>query len=398
MKTFRYEELEMADLLIDAIYEGGNAGNVSDDPISKILLGTGNMGGFRIAGRNDRRRWIVLYTSGEDIDWPDTLDTLTGTFIYYGDNKRPGQELHSTRGNMTLREVFEARHARGSVCDLPPIFVFRKCPTPTSSRSVQFLGLVVPGTANSLETEDLVTVWRSAEGKRFQNYRAIFSILDCGRVTRQWIQDLQDGSPLTANAPRAWLDWSERRVYKPLVATPNKETRSPQLQRPENKAEILLLRTIWDHFSASKQGEHAFEHFAAWIFSLTDNRVVIDEVTRRTVDHGRDAVGHYKLGLGVDPVIVDFALEAKCYQPGFDGKKATTVGVEDTSRLISRLLHRQFGVLVTTSVIARQTYKEIRQDGHPIVLIAGGDIARILISKGINSRARLMEELKAFPV
>lgn len=397
MKTFRYEELESADLLIDAIYEGGNAGNVSDDPISKILLGTGNMGGFRIVGPNDRRRWIVLYTSGEDIDWPDTLDTLTGTFTYYGDNKKPGQELHSTRGNMALREVFEARHARGNVCGPPPIFVFRKFPTPISSRSVQFLGLAVPGTANSLETEDLVTVWRSAEGKRFQNYRAIFSILDCGRVTRQWIRDLQDGRPLTANAPRAWLDWSEKRVYKSLVATPNKETRSPQLQRPENKAEMLLLRTIWDHFSTSKKGEHAFEHFAAWIFSLTDNRVVIDEVTRRTVDHGRDAVGHYKLGLGVDPVIVDFALEAKCYQPGFDGKRATTVGVEDTSRLISRLLHRQFGVLVTTSVVARQTYEEIRQDGHPIVLIAGGDIARILISKGINSRTRLMEELKAFP-
>jgi hypothetical protein len=74
MKTFLYEELESADLLIDAICEGGNSGNISDDPISKILLGTGNMGGFRIAGLNDRRRWIVLYTSREDIDWPDTLD------------------------------------------------------------------------------------------------------------------------------------------------------------------------------------------------------------------------------------------------------------------------------------------------------------------------------------
>ena len=148
----------------------------------------------------------------------------------------------------------------------------------------------------------------------------------------------------------------------------------------------------------SKEGEHAFEHFAAWIFSLTDNRVIIDEVTRGTVDYGRDAIGHYKLGLEADPVVVSFALEAKCYQPGFDGETATTVGVGGTSRLISRLLHRQFGVLVTTSLIARQAYEEIREDGHPIVLIAGGDIARILISKGINSRERLIEELEAFPV
>lgn len=55
------------------------------------------------------------------------------------------------------------------------------------------------------------------------------------------------------------------------------------------------------------------------------------------------------------------------------------------ARLISRLRQRQFGVFVTTSVVARQAYKEVREDGHPIIFISGRDITRILIDKGWNT-------------
>jgi len=53
------------------------------------------------------------------------------------------------------------------------------------------------------------------------------------------------------------------------------------------------------------------------------------------------------LGPASDPVAVEFALEAKCYAANHG------VGVRETSRLIFRLRHRQFGVLVTTSYLAR---------------------------------------------
>jgi hypothetical protein len=56
-------------------------------------------------------------------------------------------------------------------------------------------------------------------------------------------------------------------------------------------------------------------------------------------------------------VKVDFALEAKCYNPS----DTRGVGVKETARLISRLLHRQFGVLVTTAFVGETAYKEIRQ-------------------------------------
>src|SRR5215469_5433161 len=96
-------------------------------------------------------------------------------------------------------------------------------------------------------------------------------------------------------------------------------------------------------------------------------------------------IGRYVLGLSDDPVYVDLALEAKCYSPRIGGSEANTVGVKEISRLISRLRHRQFGVLVTTSAIARQCYEEVRDDRHPIIFISGKDITDILIQNGHNS-------------
>ena len=68
-------------------------------------------------------------------------------------------------------------------------------------------------------------------------------------------------------------------------------------------------------------------------------------------------------------VYVDFYLQAKCYN-----YKTTSIGVKDTARLISRIKDRQFGILFTTSYIAKQAYEEILDDGHPIVFINGKNI------------------------
>jgi len=61
------------------------------------------------------------------------------------------------------------------------------------------------------------------------------------------------------------------------------------------------------------------------------------------------------------------------------------VGVRDVSRLVSRIRHREFGVFVTTSFVAEQAYREIRQDGHPIVFLVAKDIVEILRSRGVSN-------------
>ena len=97
---------------------------------------------------------------------------------------------------------------------------------------------------------------------------------------------------------------------------------------------------------------------------------------------------------------MDFALEAKCFRPELPGRteRPLGVGVEHTSRLISRLRHRQFGVLVTTSYVGDQTYREIREDGRPVILLCGRDLAKLLIDKGYSSVEAVSEWLHQFPV
>lgn len=388
-RVIPYQDISTADLVVDAIYESSADGQLSGEPISKLLPGSGNMGGVRVAGRGDRKNWVVLFTTGEDRDWPDSLDLNTGKFIYFGDNKTPGHELHDTRagGNKVLRHAFARLHDDTVPrVDVSPFFIFKKHLTKNGARSVQFKGIAVPGFPGLSATEDLVAVWKSTDGQRFQNYRSTFTILDVPVVSRAWIADLVAGNPNTNNAPKAWRDWVVTGTYRPLVAEPTKVIRSVEQQTPDTSLKVSILECVWSHF---KDEPIAFEAFAARIYQLTDSRVVIDEITRGTIDGGRDAIGRYLLGLPDDPVYAEFSLEAKCYRPPLSGGAPNTVGVKEVSRLISRIRHRQFGVLVTTSLIARQAYEEVREDRHPILFISGRDIAEILITNGFNTIERV---------
>lgn len=125
-----FDRLQQADLIVDAVYAGGTAGTTADDPIGKIVP-VGNQGGFRYAGspQRDTVRVAVLYTSGNNPDWPDELDVQTGQFVYYGDNRKPGHELHETsrKGNLLLRKCFEAAHGTAQErAAVPPFFLFEK--------------------------------------------------------------------------------------------------------------------------------------------------------------------------------------------------------------------------------------------------------------------------------
>lgn len=384
------QELRTTDLIVDAVYEGGAAGNAGDDPISKLLTGSGNQGGFRAAGRGEDKKFVVLFTTGEDKDWPDSLNLSTGQFIYHGDNKRPGHELHDTRpgGNKILRRAFDFLHSNPPTrAKIPPFFVFEKYPTLNSSRSVQFKGIAVPGFPGLPATADLVAVWKASKGQRFQNYQATFTVLDVPIVERSWLIDLANGASSTNNEPSAWADWVQKGRYHALTAQSTSDIRELDEQFPVSQAKISILETVWEHF---KDAPLAFEAFAARVFQMHDQRVIIDNVTRASVDGGRDAIGRYLLGINDDPVYAEFSLEAKCYQPPFKGQRANTIGVREVARLISRIRHRQFGVLVTTSVIGRQAYKEVREDQHPIIFLCGKDIADILTNNGFNT-AQLVE-------
>jgi hypothetical protein len=370
-----FAHLASADLYVDRIYQGGSAGNLSDDPLQR-LLPVGNQGGFRYTGSQARGgvRVVVLYTTGTDPEWPDTLDPFTGTFTYFGDNKAPGRELHDTqrRGNSILRDIFELAH--GSPADralVPPVLVFSRA---GQGRDVVFRGLAVPGAPTLPPGEDLVSLWRVRDGRRFQNYRATFTILDEATVSRAWLNDILTGNAAPSTfRPRAWGRWAEAGAYSPLI-TQRVEVRSREEQRPITTAGIEMVQTIHRHFA---HDPHRFEARAVEIWRRCAPSTSTVDLTRPYRDGGRDAVGTYLLGPPADRLAVEFALEAKCYAA------TNAVGVRDMSRLISRLRHRQFGVFVTTSIFNAQAYEEVRLDNHPVVLIAARDIVDILTSTGI---------------
>jgi hypothetical protein len=124
----------------------------------------------------------------------------------------PGHELHETRrgGNRILRHVFDLLHAEANQRSLiPPFFIFKKYPTPSSARSVQFKGLAAPGFPAA---SDLVAVWKTTSGQRFQNYRAVLTVLNVPVIPRAWINDISGGHTVCSNTPQAWTDWVQTGV------------------------------------------------------------------------------------------------------------------------------------------------------------------------------------------
>ncbi|MFF9426895.1 restriction endonuclease [Streptomyces sp. NPDC014746] len=389
-----FDQLGEADLLLDAVYAGGSSGHSGDDALARLLPGTGNQGGFRYAGSPSKGtvRLVVLYTSGGEVDWPDHLDTETGTFTYYGDNKTPGRGLHKTprNGNVLLRDAFD--HSHGTAGDrgakVPPFLLFEKARA--KGRAVRFRGLLAPGGPTLTSDDELAAIWRSTEGKRFQNYRSRFTVLDVEQISRNWITHVLDGgNALAGECPEVWKTWVQSRVYRPLLAPATTTIRATADQLPTDKTGKAMLEEIRQHFQGR---ESDFEACAVAIWRLIAPSTGTVDVTRPSRDGGRDAVGAYVLGPPASPISIDFALEAKCYSPD------NGVGVREVSRLISRIRHRNFGVLVSTSYFNRQVQSEVQEDGHPIALVCGRDIIEALRQHGRTSVSAVRDWLQqSFP-
>lgn len=382
----QFDKLESSDLIIDCIYKGGNTGDMSAEVLHKLIPRCENAGGFRKKLREDgsgKYAYIVLYTSMEELEWPDYLDEETGIFRYYGDNRQPGREITKTRkkGNLILETTFALLNEGVHLNDIPPFFIFKKA---GNGRDVQFLGLAAPGNPRISPDKDLVAFWRTIKQKRFQNYEAYFTILNTGKkpISRKWIESLiYNHSENLKYAPDAWKKFIKygRNGIEALKAPkifkiPNKYD---QLQSNEEGNRCVEL--IREHY---RDNPYGFEVCATSLIEKMDSHFVDFSLTRPWRDGGRDAIGHYSISTGGKanyPLKIDCALEAKCYSKG------TGVGVKQMSRLISRIRYRQFGIMLTTSYVDSAAYKEVVEDGHPILIVTASDIATILRNNALTS-------------
>lgn len=390
-------------LFIDAIYRADpSKPNLSAEVLSK-LLGVKNQGGFRYLGKTASPNLVVLFTSGDDLYWRDEIDGSLGLLLYYGDNKTPGTDLHKTKlhDNEILRYIFRLA-ASTSIEDrkrLPVILVFKKA---NNTRDVKFLGLAVPGIKGRPQKEWLTAVWGSnRNGDRFQNYKSYFTILDTSSgsaaadghgINLEWINDIEQGKAFESPyAPKEWIKYVLLKNYSPLTAKTEKNIKTKEEQLPlENKKQMVMLKVLHDYF-IDKDGGYSFETFAAQLIRYMDYAISDDvNVTRPYKDGGFDAEGKYQIFKKAgNSVYVDFYLQAKCY--GSDN----SVGVKDTSRLISRIKNRQFGIMFTTSYVVKQAYEEILSDNHPIVIISGRNIIDFINNElEINTIDELLKWLK----
>lgn len=388
--TFAFKTLDTSDLVIDALYVGGSNKNAGDDPISKIL-GCGNQGGFRYTGNYKEFNfpYIILYSSFDDSDWPDNIDYQTGVLTYYGDNKIPGHQLLDTnrKGNLILEKSFDFLHTK-QFFKIKPFFVFSKG---GKGRDVIFRGVAVPGVQGFTSIDDLHAVWKFKDNMRFQNYKAFFTILDIPVVSRNWISELQSGNSHGKFVPHNYKLFVESGKYVPMASTRSIPIKGKNEQLPQTDTEVHLLKAVYEHFSSNSVG---FEYFGATIVKMVLKNVIELDITRPWRDGGRDAIGKLRVGRENSNILIDFAVEAKCY----DFRKSS-VGVKEVSRLISRIKLREFGVLVTTSYIHHQAYEEVIVDRHPILFITGKDISDILKENGYGSVYSLNVWLnKEFPI
>lgn len=377
----KFEKLDESKLIIDEIYCGGTAKNMSAEVLNRLML-CSNSGGFRqVKNKDGEYAYCVLYTTGEDLDWKDYLDAELGRLIYYGDNKKEGHSLHNTsrKGNEILRVCFEQLEG-GERNKIIPFFIFQK----VQGRDVRFLGLAVPGDDRLTKEEQLVSVWSQKNGCRYQNYKAVFSILDVDTIDRRWLIDLKNSIKDSQYAPKVWLEWREHGRCKHLTSKKVVEYRKKEEQIPQKESDLKMIQEIYNYF----EDPYQFEKCAAKLAQMMDKNIVAYDLTRTRRDGGRDAIGKYRIGVEKSNIQVEFALEAKRYNIN------NSVGVKETSRLISRLKHREFGILITTSYVDMQTYKEIVEDGHPIVVISAIDIVEILKKSGIKTKSDVKKWLE----
>jgi hypothetical protein len=312
MREIEFEDLGTSDLYVDALYKGGaDGGQLADEPISNLMSGVGNQGGFRKRGRSGTPSLCVLYSDLTHLDWPDRLYPELGRVDYYGDQREPGRELHDTHkgGNIVLQESFYNLHTNRRNL-IPPFLVFTKGGL---RRDVIFRGLAVPGASGFSESEDLLAEWKTQSDERFQNYRAVFTILDCPVVSRTWVDSLWPGNGNSSeHVPDAWKHWVDTGEYRALQAPQTQKHRKPEEQKPTNPDDEALLETLRAYFDDHPDGKYAFEPCAAEVVRIMDPNFTRIDLTRPWKDGGRDATGSYRIGTSLSDLEVEFALEAKC--------------------------------------------------------------------------------------
>ena len=306
-----------------------------------------------------------------------------GRVRYFGDAKAKDlPDPRSATVNKDLIALFEQQSSpdvdvRAKAC---PIAFF----VTTKPGEVEFRGIGI------IEAVELVSQVDPKSGLAFSNYAfdcALISLATEGEcLDWDWITERRDptlsATETLRTAPASWRTWvnegSEslgrvRRVVARLGVT-NKEEQLPD----RSSAEEAVLQEIYDFYSSD--GNRRKARFEALAELVTDYVISEDGsgkyqqgwITRGTGDHVIDFVGRLDVGTGFSSTSLVVLGQAKCEHPS-----STTSG-KDIARTVARLKRGWIGCYVTTATFSTSTQQEVIEDKYPLVMVPGGEVARIV--------------------
>jgi hypothetical protein len=328
--------------------------------------------------------------------WQDTFEPDRGYVRYFGDNKTPGVDPATARGNRILLEQLEI-HAAGDEeirRTAVPLVFFRRIAVDGKQKGFpQFNGFGI------IRRAELV-VQLDSTGASFSNYVfefIVFTIVPEHEVFDwKWINERRNPALTTAQtmsvAPLAWRRW----VKQGAAALP-KVRRDVQRLRVRKRADQLpleasgaarLLRDLHKHYEGTGA---LFEPIAAWVVERRLGAGGIYRhhgVTRASGDRGFDFVGTLELGSGFGSVQLVVLGQAKCENP-----ESPTNAVH-VARTVARLRRGWIGAYVTTSYFSASTQEEILEDKYPILLIDGRTVAEELSAFLNERKVGMLQALK----
>lgn len=207
---YEYVELKGSPLVVDAIYVAKDI-----DPLLKLTPGVAASGGIRTARTSPKAKdpcFIALQMTGKEKTWPDFVDPRTGICTYFGDNRKPENELLATRGNKELARVFgRSLDSKESRIQSPPFFLFENA-RGEKGKTMRFRGLAVPG--SPLPRHQWCQSTRfTTEDTSYWNLVVTLTVLAVNTVPYGWIRELKNGEALGENCPdwyRHWVETGER--------------------------------------------------------------------------------------------------------------------------------------------------------------------------------------------
>jgi hypothetical protein len=344
----------------------------------------------------------------EGTPWQDHFEVDAGHIRYYGDNRSPGVDPMSKRGNAALVRAFELQNSpeQAERRRATPLIFFRRVPRLGKVKGfVEFQGFGI------VRNVEIVTQVSEKAGGAFTNLAFDFLVMsmqgeaevfDWGWINRRRDPAADEASCLEL-APKAWKEWIEggraaeekvrRRVSKLLV-----KSREEQLPEP-GTAPARTLKDIYAHYS----GRNArFEMLAAKVAErvvrTSGSDYLFGGLTRASGDGGIDFVGRLDIGSGFDgsylgPARLIILGQAKCQV-----LDSPTNG-RDIARTVARLRRGWLGVYVTTSFFSPQTQREVIEDRYPIVLIngkrVGEEVHKMTVEEGGVSVKAFLRKFEA---